>query len=145
MKQIKLDVPGLPVARHSPGFNRGTGIVYKNSADRIWQSHVRTYAITNRPAILPLNPVQLIIIFKLKRPKALKTNEFFHTKKPDLDNLIKLIKDAMTQSMYKDDAQVFNENLLKVYDEKPGVTIILNYFEKEDYLNFMKTHAINIV
>lgn len=52
-----------------------------------------------------------------------------HTKKPDLDNLAKNIKDALTGSLYKDDSQVFEAHLEKRYcgQEEPHVNITLEY------------------
>lgn len=125
---ITFVVPGIPVSRHQPGRNRHTGATFKNKQDDIWQNHVRTYAILNRPRVIPDYPVELTVIFKFPKPLYHKQGlEYYHTRKPDLDNLVKLVKDALTKSLYVDDAQVCCEKLYKIYDDKPGLIIEVKY------------------
>jgi len=40
-----------------------------------------------------------------------------HTKKPDTDNLVKLVKDALTGVFYRDDSQIFGLMAFKGYAE----------------------------
>lgn len=129
---IKFTIDGNPVAWHRSGYNRHTGMIFKNKADVVWQNYVRTIAILHRPKLLPEGPVMLTVLFKMPRPAYHKPGIlYFHTKKPDLDNLVKSIKDAMTKSMYKDDAQIIIENVSKRFDDRPGVDIELNYVKPE--------------
>lgn len=49
-----------------------------------------------------------------------------HVKKPDSDNLIKAVKDALTGILWRDDCQVWKEQVTKIYhagDESPCVKI----------------------
>jgi Holliday junction resolvase RusA-like endonuclease len=66
-------------------------------------------------------PVTLQVIAVLRRPKGCKDR--FPTKKPDWDNLGKLVSDALNSVAYKDDAQVVDAFICKRYeteDRKPG-------------------------
>jgi len=47
----------------------------------------------------------------------------FHIKKPDIDNLSKLVMDALTGVIWTDDSIVCEGFIEKVYDRKPGVEI----------------------
>ena len=53
----------------------------------------------------------------------------WHTKRPDLDNLIKFVLDSLGgRGIYwKDDSQVYSIVAQKLYDEKPRVVIEINY------------------
>ena len=53
----------------------------------------------------------------------------WHTKRPDLDNLIKFVLDALGgRGIYwKDDSQVYSIVAQKLYDEKPRVVIEITY------------------
>ncbi len=56
-------------------------------------------------------PVVLAVVFYLPRPQALMTKskagvEIPHVKKPDLDKLARLAKDALTGVVWTDDSQV---------------------------------------
>ena len=50
--------------------------------------------------------------------------EFYHTKRPDLDNLEKAVMDALTKAKWwEDDSQVCVKITKKRYMGKPGVEI----------------------
>jgi Holliday junction resolvase RusA-like endonuclease len=55
-----------------------------------------------------------------KRAQAI-SGEIKHTSKPDLDNLIKAIKDGLNGIVWVDDAQVVRVVAEKKYSENPGV------------------------
>ena len=46
-----------------------------------------------------------------------------HTKRPDVDNLLKLVKDALTGLMWVDDRQVQIGGCFKIYSHKPRTEI----------------------
>lgn len=53
----------------------------------------------------------------------------WHTAKPDLDNIIKLVKDALPGIAYDDDAQVvgYPGEPIKLYGSDPGITVTLRF------------------
>ena len=53
-----------------------------------------------------------------------------HESRPDLDNLVKFVKDCGTGTMYKDDSQVALVSACKMYRDYEGTTIWL-YRAKE--------------
>lgn len=56
--------------------------------------------------------------------------EAVHTKKPDLDNLVKFIKDCLNGEAWKDDSQVVSLFAQKIYERDgngPRTEIILTY------------------
>ena len=78
-------------------------------------------------------PVRMEALFLMKRPKALLKKSTvavptLHTKKPDLDNLLKAILDACNLIVFDDDCQVSTVVMKKRYadaikDEMPGVRV----------------------
>lgn len=62
---------------------------------------------------------------KTKRDRA-----FWKTSKPDLDNLVKLTKDAFNSIVWIDDAQVCEIRAQKVYGSPVGVTVIVERAQK---------------
>ena len=50
--------------------------------------------------------------------KVKKANTYYHTGKPDLDNLVKALKDALNGVIYVDDAQVCRLDAEKHYGER---------------------------
>jgi Holliday junction resolvase RusA-like endonuclease len=47
------------------------------------------------------------------------------TKKPDSSNILKSVEDAMNGVVYKDDCQIINHHITKVYSSLPGVDICI--------------------
>lgn len=62
----------------------------------------------------------LSVTFYLPRPKAIRDKVVPHTKKPDLDKLVRSCKDAMSKVAWLDDALVVDIRARKFYTA-PGV------------------------
>jgi hypothetical protein len=65
-------------------------------------------------------PVTLEVEFQIKRPKAMCGESFSqekipHTKKPDADNLLKAVMDALNKVAWNDDSQVISAKSSKFY------------------------------
>lgn len=71
-------------------------------------------------------PIVLSLTFQLGR----NGKERFHTKKPDLSNLTKLIEDALTGIIYHDDSQIVESHLYKQYGD-PCVKVKIEALEVE--------------
>lgn len=66
---------------------------------------------------------------KKKRLELLKTT-FNYTHKPDTDNIAKIILDSLNGLAYKDDSQVVQLKVCKMYGEQEKVVVGLDYFFK---------------
>jgi Holliday junction resolvase RusA-like endonuclease len=64
------------------------------------------------------DPIAISIVFR----KGENEKEIYHTKKPDIDNLAKSVKDALRGIIYTDDSQIVEAHLYKQYG-KPEVKI----------------------
>lgn len=51
----------------------------------------------------------------------------FHLKRPDYDNLVKMVKDALTGIYWKDDSQVQGGGTFKIYSHRPRTEIEIIY------------------
>lgn len=47
------------------------------------------------------------------------------TKKPDMDNVVKIIADSLNQVAYKDDTQIVDCQVRKFYSEDPRVEVVI--------------------
>ena len=126
---MKIDffIAGIPKAQpRVKAFVRGghAGVYTPDSAES-WKQAVRLQATANAPESLVENPVRVSLDFFLPRPKAhykrdgsVKSNSpVWHCKKPDLDNLIKAVTDAITdtQRVWLDDSQICEITATKTY------------------------------
>lgn len=85
-------------------------------------------------------PVQLTILFnigvrdswsKKKKEKAL-SGALLPASKPDLDNLLKLLLDAMNGLVYRDDALVCKITVSKRYSLQPKTGIVVRALQRLD-------------
>lgn len=122
-------ISGIPKAQPRPrAFARnGKAHVYNPATAEGWKSCVALCAKPHAPCEPTAEPVALEIDFLLPRPKAhyfasgevKPTAPDFHPKKPDLDNLIKAVMDAMTElGFWVDDSQVVSILASKRYATK---------------------------
>ena len=77
------------------------------------------------------HPVQMRIDFFFQIPKSWskhkKENIPPHTSRPDVDNLLKGVKDALNGIAYNDDSQVVSVFARKQYASKDGILIDIEY------------------
>lgn len=61
-----------------------------------------------------------------KNKEAMLNNEIFPTKKPDADNIAKVVCDALNGIAYNDDTQIVELKITKLYDVDPRVEIVID-------------------
>ena len=61
-----------------------------------------------------------------KKRAAALAGHIFPTGKPDIDNVFKLLADALNGILWKDDAQVVSLSIAKLYGREPSTTLRLN-------------------
>ena len=118
---------GIPKAQpRVKAFVRGghAGIYTPDGAET-WKQEVRRQAVANAPESIIAGVVRIQLDFFLPRPKAHLTkygtpkakSPVWHCKKPDLDNLIKAVTDAITdtQRVWLDDSQICQITATKTY------------------------------
>lgn len=110
---IRFTVHGIPIPKGSTKAFMRKGMKYPvvthdNPHTRTWQQRVFEAAILARDGAEPLaGPVAVTLRFYLPKPKSAPKRVVDAVKKPDLDKLIRAIKDGMTRAgVYHDDSQV---------------------------------------
>jgi Holliday junction resolvase RusA-like endonuclease len=73
--------------------------------------------------------VSLDVTFYLPRPKSIRDRDVPHLKKPDLDKLVRSVKDALSKVVWQDDSQVTAIMAAKRYaapGESPRAVIVVD-------------------
>jgi Holliday junction resolvase RusA-like endonuclease len=140
---IAFFVPGNPIAQPRPRAcvsggrtRRAFARVYDSGTADNWKRTITIYANPHRPKEPLAGPIAVDLIFRLPRPKShfnrhgLKPGKpYYHTAKPDRDNLDKAVLDALTKvGMWHDDAQVCRGSIAKAYGPVPGVHVTIETF-----------------
>ncbi len=129
-------VPGDPQGKGRPRTNRKTGKTYTPPETRNYERLIREcYVISGGSMLFPKgSPVRLQVVAYYAMPESLAKWKrraveegavAYVTKKPDFDNIAKVVADALNGLAYHDDAQVVFGQCLKVYGACPRVEVWL--------------------
>lgn len=137
---IRFCVYGRPQPRGSKrGFVRGGRVVMTdmNPHSGEWMNLVRDQAV-QAMGDLPLmeGPLKLGVTFYMPRPKGhygsgrnanvIKPSApMFPHVAPDTTKLLRAVEDALTGTVYRDDAQIVIQMALKRYGERPRAEIVV--------------------
>lgn len=123
-----LFVNGAPKPQPRPRMAANGHVYNPHSADS-WKEEIK---FCFRPCLKATikAPVHLRVVFYLPCPKSLKDNGISnvpHVKKPDTDNLLKSLMDALTElKVWEDDCLVYAIEASKWYGRKKvGAQIII--------------------
>jgi Holliday junction resolvase RusA-like endonuclease len=93
-------------------------VTHDNTRTRPWSEAVKWAAkeqVKGDEIAIPEGPIQIDVQFYMPRPKSCPKFAHYHTKRPDLDKLLRCVEDALTGIVWKDDAQVCSVTTAKFY------------------------------
>ena len=126
---MKFTIPGDPRGKQRPRFSRRTGTTYTPTETVAYEKEVRALFL-KAGGRKNDGPVALDITAFYKIPKSATRAERERMsageppqKKPDLDNIMKIIMDGLNGAAYNDDKQVVKVTAAKEYSEAPRVEV----------------------
>lgn len=132
MVNFTVHIPGKAVAQGRPRFaRRGPGVAtYDAPASRDYKSWVRDCAIRamerQAGAIIPRDvPLHIELIVNIAKPKSVSKKRTLPVVKPDLDNFLKTIQDALEGIVYQADQQIVSVRAVKKYGLADSVEVRL--------------------
>ncbi|GIQ67425.1 RusA family crossover junction endodeoxyribonuclease [Xylanibacillus composti] len=132
---IRFTIYGEPVAQGRPRASTAGGFVrmYDPKKSRDYKDYVRLAAADHAPPELLQGPLAVMVIayrsipksFSKRKAAAAEAGEIFPVSKPDADNYLKGVKDALKGVMWVDDSQVVDAYARKRYSIKPRIEVII--------------------
>ena len=140
--RIEFIVPGQPVAKQRPKFARRGAFVTTYTPEKTinYESLVSLAASSAMNGARPIDgPVDLLVEINLQIPASaskkqqalMAQNIILPTKKPDGDNVLKAVKDAINGVVWRDDAQVVDGRYSKRYSVTPGVRVVVTALQPQ--------------
>lgn len=131
---VTFKVEGNPVGKQRARYAKRGNFVqtYTPEKTRTYESLIKDAAIVAMGASEPLEtPVSLYLYIRVpiptsatkKRLEAISKGDEKPIKKPDASNVLKSVEDAMNGVVYKDDSQIVNIHVTKVYSSQAGIDI----------------------
>lgn len=144
-KQVKIVVPGAPVAKGRPKFRKIGAFVQAYTPTKTRKAELeiaRRYREQVDGGYPKSEHINMTCKFympfssDISKKKRIEWNEEkAHTKRPDLDNLIKLVCDALNGVAFVDDNEVSCIQAFKMYSAEPRTEIYLEYITEKDLTN----------
>lgn len=140
-KCIELTIPGTPFGKQRPKFtSRGKfgkavtpekTVNYETLVKLLYNEKYGELSFdTEEPLKMTIRAYMQIPSSKSnKQKKLMKKNILRPTKKPDWDNIGKIIGDALNAIAYPDDKQIVEAHIVKFFDENPRVEIEIEKIE----------------
>ena len=133
----EFEVPGKVIGKGRPRLNSYTGIVYTPTKTKDYEMLVEQYFLLKYPKFKALEGrIKVSIIAYFAIPKTTKKedinemleNNISPTKKPDIDNIVKIVLDSMNKFAFKDDTQITKLEVEKKYGLQEKI-----YIKIEEY------------
>ena len=135
---MHFEVMGMPQGKARA--RTGKGFSYTPEKTVLYENLIKTsfLAADNKKTFFDKEPVEMYITALFPIPKSttkkdrerIRNKELFPTKKPDADNIAKVICDALNGVAYHDDTQVVKLTVRKAYTEdEPKVVVALGLFD----------------
>lgn len=133
---MMIFIPGTPRGKGRPRFTR-YGKPYTDTETRKYEDTIAEAYRTQGAELIADAPVQVMVEVFFKIPERTSKKRTFEmlrdlilpAKKPDLDNVIKAVLDALNGVAYRDDSQVCWLFARKVYGSNEGVRIAVEEME----------------
>lgn len=136
-KQIRFTIPGVPFGKQRPKFSRAGNYVktytpdetvnYENLVKWYYQQAAKGFMFPKEAML----DVRILAYYEIpksaskKKQKQMLENTVRPAKKPDWDNIGKVVCDSLNNIAYKDDSAVVDAQVRKFYSDKPRVEVII--------------------
>jgi Holliday junction resolvase RusA-like endonuclease len=128
MTSVSFTIPGPPKGKARPrvvsghAFTPNDTVVYENAVRMAYKA---------AGGGMMEGPLAMVVIACFQPPKsvskkklaAMLAGEIRPTKKPDTDNVLKIVADALNGVAYRDDAEIVSAHVAKVYEREPRVIV----------------------
>ena len=135
--KYEFEVIGDIKGKARPRVNTYTCKAYTPTDTKDYELLVKQYFKIKYPRFVPLEnrlSVKIVATFKVPKTTTKKDREQIEkglispTKKPDIDNIVKIILDALNQMAFKDDTQITKLEVEKVYGEEEKVYVAIEEY-----------------
>jgi len=136
--RIKFQVLGNPQAQKRHRSSSRGKFIHNYDPSAKDKKDFLLQAMPYKPKIPPTSPIYLTVWFCMPRPKShygtgknqgvvKDSAPTWHTARPDIDNLFKLMADSLNGVFWKDDSQICSVIAQKLYRDIPRTVIQIDY------------------
>lgn len=132
-----LEINESITGKQRPRMNTRTGRAYTPGKTKSYEYLVRQLFLDKYPNFKPIEGrINITIWACFEVPKStskkkeleMLSGQISPVKKPDWDNIGKIISDALNKFAFKDDAQIVDARVVKEYSKTPKVIVKISEF-----------------
>jgi len=129
-----FEIPGAPQGKGRPRVTRGGKHTYTPQKTKDYENLVKHSFMAKCGNMAPIETdvkMSLYIVYSVTKSTSKKDRKLMldgkirPTKKPDIDNIIKAVADALNGLAYLDDKQIVELEAIKWYGENPMVKVMI--------------------
>ena len=134
-KRIKFTILGNPNGKGRPRFSTRTGHAYTPKNTVMYENLVRTEYSLQCDGFMfddaSMLDMRILAFYEIPKSTSKKRRDQMlngmirPTKKPDMDNVVKIIADSLNKVAYRDDTQIVDCQCRKFYSDKPRVEVTI--------------------
>lgn len=140
--KVSFTVLGPPQGKGRPRFSKVGNYVTTRTPDQtvLYENLIKTeyQRQTGRFRFPDGQPLEMIIkaFYAMpasatqKKKDAMRSGSIRPTKKPDSDNVIKVVADSLNEIAYRDDSQIVDCRLVKFFGEQPRLEVEIQTAEE---------------
>lgn len=131
-KTYEIEINESITGKQRPRMNTYTGKVYTPTKTKNYEYLIKQTFINKYPNFMPIEGrVTMTIIAYFDIPKSTSKRKeaemllggISPTKKPDWDNIGKIVSDALNKLAFRDDAQITDVRIFKKYAKTPKIVV----------------------
>jgi Holliday junction resolvase RusA-like endonuclease len=138
MNHIFFTIPGEPKGKQRPRVTR-TGHAYTPQETVVYENLVKMEYLNQCEGKKLDGPVEMNIraFYSIaastsqKKRNQMLDGAVRPTKKPDLDNIVKIVADSLNKIAYDDDSQIVYVIVSKYFSDKPRVEVLITEMEAQ--------------
>lgn len=127
---IKIVIPGEPEGKGRPKF--GNGKARTPEKTRAYENYIQyMFLDTKEKPLHGYIKMDIIAYYGIPKSKSkkiqeqMRNHELRPSKKPDIDNVFKVVADALNELAYHDDSQIVDGSIKKYYSDDPRVEVYI--------------------
>jgi len=130
----KLVIPGKPLGKQRPRVLK-TGIAYTPKETVHYETFVKMLYLEKYAGVKPFEgpvAVEIVALYQIprsankRRKEAMRRGAIKPTVRPDVDNILKIVTDALNGVAYLDDKQIIACWVHKCYAAAPAVHVTIS-------------------
>lgn len=143
MNEVRIKVLGEPqgkgrprfAARYNPATQKSFGQAHTPDKTVVYENLIRTeYSIQTKNFRYPddaMLDMRILAYYSIPKSASKKKRAMMlegsirPTKKPDMDNVMKVVADSLNQVAYKDDTKIVDAQCRKFYSDEPRIEVII--------------------